>query len=141
MSNNIEAAESSYLYVGPSQIPNSGNGLYTAIDIYKEEIIAVFKGDILTDKQIKLRIKNGHDTFFINMLDGTILDSMKCKCFAKYANDAAAYAGLPFKNNAKIAVNDSDQVCLIATRKIKTGDEIFCSYGQRYWDKWRNLMY
>ena len=27
-----------------SQLVNSGNGLFTTIDIYKEEIIAIFKG-------------------------------------------------------------------------------------------------
>ncbi len=35
--NKIDAAESDYLYKSPSQIPNSGKGLFTAIDIYKNE--------------------------------------------------------------------------------------------------------
>jgi uncharacterized protein len=48
MDNIIESPESDYLYTKTSQIPDSGNGLFTAIPIYKDEIIAVFKGEILT---------------------------------------------------------------------------------------------
>ena len=67
------------------------------------------------------------------MPDGSILDSMKTKCFAKYANDADGFSNSVFKNNAKIGLNESDNVCLIALRNIKIGEEIFCSYGNRYW--------
>ena len=42
-SNKIEASESDYLYIKESQIPHAGNGLYTAIKIYKDEIISLLK--------------------------------------------------------------------------------------------------
>ena len=45
--NTIESAESDYLYKALSQLPNSGNGLFTAINIYKDETISIFKGKIL----------------------------------------------------------------------------------------------
>jgi len=35
----IDADEADYLYVSLSQLPNAGNGLFTAIDIYKDEVI------------------------------------------------------------------------------------------------------
>ena len=41
--NNINAPESDYLYVQTSQLPNAGKGLFTAITIYKEEIISYFE--------------------------------------------------------------------------------------------------
>ena len=47
----IEAKEEDYLYINQSQIPNSGKGLFTAIPIFKDEIISVFKGKILTELQ------------------------------------------------------------------------------------------
>ena len=75
--NKIDAAESAYLYISLSQLPASGNGLHTAINIYKDECIAVFKGEILTDTQAKLRAKNNKDKYFITMLDGSIMDSMQ----------------------------------------------------------------
>ncbi|WP_452596663.1 SET domain-containing protein-lysine N-methyltransferase, partial [Pontimicrobium sp. MEBiC01747] len=40
-----------------------------------------------------------------------------------------------FKNNSKITLDDNNNVCIIATRKIQAEEEIFCSYGKRYWKK------
>lgn len=42
--NAIESSESDYLYKALSQLPNSGNGLFTAINIYKDETISIFQG-------------------------------------------------------------------------------------------------
>jgi uncharacterized protein len=131
----IEATESDYLYIGPSQIPDSGNGLFTAIAIYKGENIAEFKGKILTETQANERAKEGNDKYFIMLLNGTILDSMHTMCFAKYANDAKGLTASGFKNNTKITLDDDGNVCISATRNIKEYEELFCSYGKRYWKK------
>ncbi len=131
----IDALESDYLYVAASQLPGSGNGLYTATAIYKDEIIAVFKGEMLTDRQIALRIKKGEDKYFISMPDGTIMDSMKTTCFAKYANDAEGFRKSAYRNSGKIALDDEENVCIIALRNIRQGEEIFCGYGKTYWKK------
>lgn len=134
-SNAIEALESDYLYVALSQLPNSGNGLFTAIPIYKDEVISLFKGEILTELQAKLRAKKRNDKYFINMIDGSIMDSMHTKCFAKYANDAEGFSKSKFKNSSKISLDEDDNVCIIATKNIKIGEEIFCGYGKAYWKK------
>ena len=131
----IEAPESDYLYIQDSQITNAGKGLFTAIDIYPNEIISIFKGEILTDSEAQKKVSEGNDRYFINMLDGYILDSMNVDCFAKYANDAEAFSKLEFKNNSKITLDDDDNVCIVATKKIKSQQEIFCSYGVKYWKK------
>ena len=131
----IELPESDYLYIQNSQITNAGKGLFSAIDIYKDEIISFFKGEILTEIEAEKRAQLGNDKYFMNMLDGSILDAMHSECFAKYANDAEAFSKLEFKNNSKITLDDEDNVCLIATKKIKSGNEIFCSYGAKYWKK------
>ena len=133
--NKINAPEADYLYLNSSRIPNSGTGLFTAITIYKEEIISIFKGRILTQSEAKIKAEKGNDKYFINLLDGTIMDSMSVKCFAKYANDATGFSKSDFKNNAKISLDETGNVCLIATRKIKQEEEIFCSYGRKYWQK------
>jgi hypothetical protein len=123
--NEIDTPESDYLYVGLSQLPASGNGLLTAINIYKDEIISLFKGEILTNAQATLRAKKGKDKYFINMLDGSIMDSMKVKCFAKYANDVKGSLNSNLKNNSKIGLDEDNNVCLIAIRNIKMNEEIF----------------
>ena len=133
----IEAPESDYLYTEDSTIPNAGKGLFTAINIYKNEVIAIFKGEILSETEAELRVANNTDQYFINMIDGTIMDSMNVDCFAKYANDAEAFENSLYKNNSKITLDDDDNVCIIATKDIKSQNEIFCSYGKKYWKKHR----
>ena len=126
--NKIQALEEDYLYVATSQLPNSGNGLFTAIAIYKDEIISEFKGEVLSDEEAEIRIKNGADNYFMNLHNGSILDCQNTDCFAKYANDASGFSKSDFKNNAKITLDENENVCLMAIRKIKSGEEIFCDY-------------
>lgn len=133
--NYIDAPEKSYLYTGVSQLTNAGNGLFTAIDIYKGEVIALFKGEMLTDLQAAKRSAKGKDQYFISLLNGGIMDSIKSKCFAKYANDATGTPALAFDNNSIITLDEPGNVCLTATRNIKAGEEVFCSYGKRYQNK------
>jgi hypothetical protein len=135
MDNTIDAKEEDYLYIQKSQIENSGNGLFTAIKIYKEEIISVFKGKILTNIEAESIVKLNEDKYFINLLDGTILDSNTVDCFAKYANDSNGFTKSKYKNNSKISLDEANKVCLIATKNIKSNEEIFCSYGKKYWKK------
>ena len=133
--NAIEALEEDYLYTDMSQLINSGKGLYTAIAIFKDEIICYYKGEIIEDIESKKRADNKQDQYFITLLDGTIMDSKNLHCFAKYANDASGFENCTFKNNAKITLDDTGKVCLISIKKIKVGEEIFCSYGKKYWKK------
>ena len=133
----IDAKELAYLYIKESQIPDSGNGLFTAIPIYKDEVISIFKGKILSDIEAKRRAANGDDGCFINMPDGTILDSMEVKCFAKYANDVLGVVETRYRNNSIITLDEDGKVCIVANRKILAAEEIFCGYGHEYWENYR----
>ncbi|NVO01271.1 MAG: SET domain-containing protein [Bacteroidetes bacterium] len=133
----IEAKESDYLFVNESQIDGSGKGLFTMIPIYKDEIITLFKGEILNDLESYARASRGEDGYFINLPDGTIMDSMNVKCFAKFANDALGIVKSKFKANSKITLNENGKVCIVAKRKILAGEEVFCSYGNEYWKNFK----
>lgn len=133
--NSIEAPESDYLYIQTSQLPSAGQGLFTAIDLYKNEIISIFTGEVIDNTEAQKRAKQNEDKYFINLLDDTILDSMHIEGFAKFANDAEGFPNSHFKNNAKITLDDDNNVCIKASKKIKAGAEIFCSYGEDYWKK------
>ena len=65
--------------------------------------------------------------------DGTTLDAMGVEGFAKFANDAQGSACTELRNNAVIALDDRDRVCLRVTRRIRVGEEVLCGYGKRYW--------
>lgn len=133
--NTIQANEEDYLYINTSQITNAGKGLYTAIEIYKDEIIAQFKGEILSDYEAEMRVNLGLDSYFMNLPNGKILDCGTTFGFAKYANDASGFSQSKFKNNSKITLDENENVCLVAVRKITCNEEIFCNYGKRYWKK------
>jgi uncharacterized protein len=131
----IEAKEQDYLYVRESQIPGSGNGLFTAIALYEDEVISIFKGEILSDKEAHCREINGEYGYFIKMPDGVIFDCMKVNCYAKYANDALGLVKTKYKSNSNIRLDENGRVCIVAKRNILKGEEIFCSYGKEYWNK------
>ncbi len=131
--NRIDAPEADYLFVQISQLPNAGEGLFSAITILKDEIIAIYGGSILNEIEALRKADENLDKYFINLPDGTILDSMESGCFARYANDAIGVSVSKFKNNSKISLDENGNVCLVASRKIKSGEEIFCSYGKKYW--------
>lgn len=133
--NTIEAPESDYLFIQPSQIKHAGQGLFTAVDIYKDEIISLFKGEIIDNKEAAIRAQQNKDRYFINLLDGNIMDSMYTDCYAKYANDAEGLSQSNFKNNAAITLDDDKNVCIKAIKDIDYGEEVFCSYGKSYWKK------
>lgn len=130
----IDAPEEDYLYTELSQIKGAGVGLFTAIKIYKDEIIAVFEGEIINNLEQQKRILENKQGYFISLVTGGVMDSMNTKCFAKYANDANGVIKSTFKNNAFITLNERDSPCIVANRTIKVGEEIFCDYGQLYWN-------
>jgi hypothetical protein len=129
----IDALEDDYLYTDVSQIENAGMGLYSAIKIYKNEIIAVFKGEIINDAEQLVRINKNIHSYFVVLINGKIMDSMNTVCFAKYANDANGISESLFKNNSFISLDEKDRPCIVASRTIKIGEEIFCNYGDNYW--------
>jgi hypothetical protein len=132
----IDAPEWDYLYTAPSQIPDAGLGLFTAIPIYAGEHIARYTGRILTDAVSDQLIAEGEDEYFLLLPDGRILDAgSDVKCAAAYANDACGLVRIGRRNNARFDALDEQHIVLAATRNIKAGEEIFCAYGARYWKK------
>lgn len=133
----LDIPEADYLYVQPSRIPNGGMGLFTAIPLQRGDLIAVFKGERLSATEARRRAEVGADAYFVTLLDGTTLDSMRTECFAKYANDVEGPGNSRLRNNAVITLDDNDRPCIAATRTIKAGGEIYVGYGKAYWAKRR----
>lgn len=130
----IDADEKDYLYIKRSGVLQAGKGLFSSIPIFKNEIVAVYRGEILSKTEADIRAKKGLDAFFIIMPTGSVLDSNNTVCFAKFANDALGFSASKFKNNSTIVLDSKNQICLVAMQKIKANQEIFCSYGKAYWN-------
>jgi hypothetical protein len=130
----IASPEAAYLYVKQSNIINAGFGLFTAIPIYKNEIIALYLGEIIGLKEAEKRAFKNQNNYFMNLPNGKILDTQNLNGLAKYANDANGTLPITFKNNALITLNQKKQVCLVAIKNIKSNQEIFCNYGKNYWN-------
>lgn len=133
----IPSPEDEYLFIKPSLIPNAGKGLFTAITIYREEIIATFSGEVLELPEAQKRKAEGKDDYFMNLHDGNTLDCMYTESFAKYANDVE---GTRLKTNAFIGLDEHNNVCLIARKTIPAGAEIYCSYGKKYWKQRKHYL-
>jgi SET domain-containing protein len=123
------------LVVKKSQLPKSGKGLFTKEDIKKGDFIVEYKGEIITDKEATRRAEKddiyGY-MFFINK--NLCIDAYHTpQHLARYANDAMGLARVEgFKNNAEYEI--VGKKCFIkATKNIKSGEEIFVSYGKEYW--------
>ncbi|MEO7082289.1 MAG: SET domain-containing protein [Flavobacteriales bacterium] len=131
----IPLQEEDYLYTAISGLPGAGQGLFTAVTLYKDEVIAIYHGERLSAKEAAERAAKGLDRYFMELPDGTTLDAMGVQGFAKFANDALGSRNTSLRNNAKIALDDGGRVCLRATRRIREGEEVLCGYGTRYWKR------
>lgn len=131
----IDAPEVDYLYVRTSHIAGAGLGLFTVIPIHRGEVVAVYRGERFFDAEARLRASRGADAYFVTLVDGSTLDSMHSDCFAKYANDVEGPANSHLRNNAVITLDDSGRPCVMATRRIHAGGEVYVGYGKAYWAK------
>ena len=126
-----------WLKVKKSQIPNSGKGLFTTIDIKKGERIVEYKGRLYKWKDIKYQ--DHTNGYLLYMTSQAVIDARKSKSFGRYANDAAGLSRVSgLKNNAEY-LYEGKRCYIESKRAIKAGDEIFVAYGREYWSDRREL--
>lgn len=130
------------LVVGPSNVPFGGFGLFAGPEGFR-------KGDVIAE------YSNAHNKVSLGTLekrcqhvgekcwdyvfcDNEQKNSKATTCWdgydirstvARYANDAH---GTVFRNNAYFDVRGK-HVYMMASRNIRGGSEILCSYGDMYW--------
>jgi len=115
------------LSVHKSSIPKAGKGLFAERDFKKGEQICKYGGEILTVDQYDKRYKDDSmGAYGIQLDEKRVIDAAKTTAgVARYACD---YHGSGKKPNAEY-ISDDDEVWIVATKKIKAGDEIFTDYG------------
>ncbi len=124
------------LEIKKSQIPKSGQGLWTKDDIKKGDVVCEYIGDKITWKECTRRnnTQENHGGYYFyinsrNCVDAQhVLDSE-----GRYANDATGFTRVEgLRNNCKYEVRKGKPY-IVATRNIKAGTEILVSYGKGYW--------
>jgi SET domain-containing protein len=127
-----------WLKVKKSQIPNSGKGLFTTVDIKKGDRIVEYKGRLYKWKDIKYQ--DHTNGYLLYMTSQAVIDARKSKTFGRYANDAAGLSRVEgLKNNAEYLYKGKR--CYIESKRtINAGEEIFVAYGRAYWSDRRKEL-
>jgi len=121
-----------HLYVHPSILPGSGNGLFTKVFIPKGSRIAEYKGKASTWKLCDHQ--DGKNGYIYYIKRSHVIDALGYKkVMARYANDASGLSKVKgVGNNCSYAEEDL-RVFIEAKKDIPAGSEILVSYGPEYW--------
>lgn len=121
-----------WLKIKKSQIPNSGKGLFTTVDIKKGERIVEYKGRLHKWKDIKYQ--DHTNGYLLYMTSQAVIDARPSRSLGRYANDAKGFSRIPgLKNNAEY-LYEGRRCYIESKRKIHAGEEILVSYGREYWN-------
>jgi len=126
--------------IGPSLIPNAGQGLFATREFARNELVTKYEGSIMTDQEARdkcaldpanashMRTMDSHHLVIDGLREAT---AAKGKGGGSFANESAKPNCIYFARwNASIAQNE---VYLKAKRKIAIGEEITTNYGRGYW--------
>lgn len=116
-----------------STIPNAGKGLFAKINIEKGTDILEYTGKITSWKEANH--KDGKNLYIFYVNRNHVVDaSVKGNNLARYVNDAEGLSKIKGLSNNCVYEIKNKKVILVATKKIKSGEELFVEYGKGYWD-------
>lgn len=114
--------------IRPSTIPGAGLGLFALKEFKKDDLIAPYKGEIITKAQMDERYGDGLAKYALQINKNTYIDSACQRGTASFINTN------PRKNNARFSVYSGRSgyppgASVRATKTIPEGAEIFVDYG------------
>jgi uncharacterized protein len=117
-----------YLYIKKSQLPKSGKGLFTRVEIAKGSRIVEYKGRIQSWSEVKH--EDGHNGYLMKISRKIVINALPYKkAKARFANDAAGIVRVSgLKNNAEYVV-EGEKCFIEAKRFIHKHEEILVAYG------------
>jgi len=120
--------------IGPSTLPNAGQGLFAAIDIEAGIRLGEYTGKILSPEQYK-RLTNRDYVFQVTLWkkNKTIYIDAKHekKCLMRKINAAKTHRQHALVNCYTYQYNS--RIFFKTSRQIKKGEELICTYGNTYW--------
>ena len=122
-----------HLLVKKSQIPGSGQGLFTKKMIPKDTRIVEYKGKMTTWKEVDHH--EGKNGYIYYITRNHVIDASSYKkALGRYANDARGLKRIKGLNNNCVYVQDGLKVYIESTKDIPANSEILVDYGKEYWD-------
>lgn len=138
------------LEIKQSKIKNTGDGLFTKVDIKKGQVVTIYSpsymmidnkvytpdNEIITDKKIIEDIYSKYRDYSIQYYNTIIIaipHFRSPKYLGHLINDKGYKFGKIYKpqlNNCKFFKNGLE---IISTRDIKAGEELYVTYGKSYW--------
>mmetsp|Transcript_25742 Transcript_25742/g.66589 ORF Transcript_25742/g.66589 Transcript_25742/m.66589 type:complete len:191 (+) Transcript_25742:13-585(+) len=127
----VDAAHNRGLDVRESLIPGAGLGLFATRSFARGETICEYTGRVLTLRQI-LRMSVPEREYVMGGFGlNTFVDAgPDANMLARYINDNQDDSAL---NAEFVRIMYDHRALVIATRNVKPGEEIYASYGSRYW--------
>jgi len=124
--------------VKTSQIPKSGNGLFSMQTFRRGDVICEYEGEIITWSECEKRSNEGHEGYAVFITKNRCIDAFFTPwAKGRYANDARGIGRVSgLTNNAHYEIQTrkgEKRVFIVATRTIHPGQEIFVHYGDDYW--------
>lgn len=117
-----------------STLPKAGLGLFTEVPFKKGDKIVEYEGDQYTWAECLKRAEEGKANYVFYITAKKCVDAYDCpNALARYANDAKGLSRVKgINNNAQYEVIKGKPY-IVATKRIKPGEEILVSYGKDYW--------
>jgi SET domain-containing protein len=144
--------------IGPSTIPEAGNGVFAARDFEKGEPVTAYEGEIINHAEAQARRSQGHGSHLRTLvsqrwaIDGLRLtpdmrnvgaasminhgEKPNCNVLFDWVDTAEFEADLKKWMATSFAPYPNPRGRLIvarATRNIRAGEELFVYYGRDYW--------
>lgn len=125
-------------YLKKSKIPKAGKGLFTDQTFKRGDIVIEYEGEIITWAECERRAAKGFEGYAFYITKTRCIDAyFTPEALGRYANDAKGITRVEgLRNNAEYEIktrNGEKRVFIVATRTIRSGDEILVDYGDDYW--------
>ena len=125
------------LRIKTSQLPLAGKGLWAKVNFRRGDIICKYEGEQVTWKECQRRnlAQTGYGSYYLYINERKCIDAQHTPwAIGRYANDAAGLSRIKeLRNNARYKIIKGDPY-IVASRNIRKGEEIFVSYGKKYWN-------
>jgi hypothetical protein len=121
-----------------SQLPKAGKGLFSLRTFTRGDIICEYEGEVVPWSECERRSDDGHEGYAVFITKNRCIDAFFTPWAAgRYANDARGIGRVSgLRNNAHYEIQSrkgEKRVFIVATRTIRSGEEVFVHYGDDYW--------